>query len=292
MPLVLVISSYVAGSRVGGGIAPFVLGPMKVDPVHVPTCLFGRHPGWGPPGGTAVEAEVMAKMLEGIEANGLFSLVDAVVTGHFSAPEQVAVAVNAISRIRAAPRGQKPQERAHAHAPDKPIVIVDPVMGDAGPGLYVKAPVAEALARDLVPKADIVAPNLWEFARLAGVDVSAFTSAEDVARVAREKGGRWLISSVPSPAGVGVLHVDGKALFAETPLVPGKIPNGTGDVLTLRFAGGLVSGFGVDGALVDAVGATHAVIAKAMEWQAPELPLAACSDLLAQRHGAAVRLLP
>jgi pyridoxine kinase len=226
-------------------------------------------------------------MLEGIEANGLFSLVDAVVTGHFSSREQVAVAVDAISRIRAAPRG-----KAHAHAPDKPIVIVDPVMGDAGPGLYVKAPVAEALARDLVPKADIVAPNLWEFARLAGVDVSAFTSAEDVARVAREKGGRWLISSVPSPAGVGVLHVDGKALFAETPLVPGKIPNGTGDVLTLRFAGGLVSGFGVDGALVDAVGATHAVIAKAMEWQAPELPLAACSDLLAQRHGAAVRLLP
>ena len=51
MPLVLVISSYVAASRVGGGIAPYVLGPMKVDAVHVPTCLFGRHPGWGPPGG-------------------------------------------------------------------------------------------------------------------------------------------------------------------------------------------------------------------------------------------------
>ena len=76
MPLVLIISSYVAGSRVGGGIAPFVLGPMKVDPVHVPTCLFGRHPGWGPPGGTAIAPEVMAKMLEGIEANGLYSMMD------------------------------------------------------------------------------------------------------------------------------------------------------------------------------------------------------------------------
>jgi pyridoxine kinase len=259
---------------------------MKVDPVHVPTCLFGRHPGWGSPGGMAVEAGVMAGMVEGIEANGLYGMVDAVVTGHFSAPEQVAVAVDAIARIRAAPRG-----KAHEHAPDKPIVIVDPVMGDAGPGLYIKAPVAEALARDLVPMADIVAPNLWEFARLAGVDVAQLRSAEDVARAARETGGRWLISSVPAPAGIGVLHVDGGALLAETPLVPGKIPNGTGDMLTLRFAGGLVSGFGVEGALADAVGATHAVIAKTVEWRGPELCVAACSDLLAQRHNAPVRVL-
>ena len=288
MPLVLVISSYVAGSRVGGGIAPFVLGPMKVDPVHVPTCLFGRHPGWGPPGGAAVDAGMMAGMLEGIEANGLFGMVDAVVTGHFSHPEQVTVAADAIARIRKAPRG-----KAHEHAPDKPVVIIDPVLGDAGPGLYIKAPVAEALARDLVPLADIVAPNLWEFARLAGVDIAQLDSAEDVAWLAREKGGRWLISSVPSPEGIGVVHVDGAgALLAETPLVPGKIPNGTGDMLSLRFAGGLVSGFGVEGALADAVGATHAVIARAMEWQAQELPLAACSDLLTQRHNAPVKLLP
>ena len=119
MPLVLVISSYVAASRVGGGIAPYVLGPMKVDPVHVPTCLFGRHPGWGPPGGAPVEADVMAGMLEGIEANGLFSLVDAVVTGHFSQPEQVKVAADAIAKVRAAPRGKAHAARAGAADRDR-----------------------------------------------------------------------------------------------------------------------------------------------------------------------------
>jgi pyridoxine kinase len=283
MPLVLVISSYVAGSRVGGGIAPYVLGPMKVDPVHVPTCLFGRHPGWGPPGGAAVDADVMARMLEGVEANGLFGQVDAVVTGHFSQPEQVAVAVDAIRRVRAAPRKEE-----HRHSPPEPIVIVDPVMGDEGPGLYIKPPVAEALMRDLVPKADIVAPNLWEFARIKGVDPSSLSSAEDVAALAGE--GRWLISSVPSAQGIGVLSVDGdEAMLAETPRIPGKVPNGTGDMLTLRFAGGLVSGYGVEGALADATGVTHLVLSKSVEWQAPELSLAACSDLLAQRHAAPVR---
>jgi pyridoxine kinase len=274
MPLVLVISSYVAASRVGGGIAPYVLGPMKVDPVHVPTCLFGRHPGWGPPGGEMVSPATMAAMLEGVGANGLFSLVDAVVTGHFSHPEQVAVAAEAIAKVRAAPRG-----KAHEHASLWPIIIVDPVMGDVTPGLYIKPETAEALLARLVPEADVLAPNLWEF-------------AEDVARVARARGGRWLISSVPSPEGIGVLHIDGsEAMLAETPRIAGKIPNGTGDMLTLRFAGGLVSGFGAEGALGDATGATHEVIAKTVEWAGTELNVAACSDRLAKRFAAPVRSL-
>lgn len=285
MPMVLVISSYVAASRVGGGIAPFVLGPIKVDPVHVPTCLFGRHPGWGPPGGAAVDADVMEKMLEGIEANGLFSRLDAVVTGHFSHPDQVAVARAAIAKIRAAPRG-----KAHEHAPDEPIVIVDPVMGDEIPGLYVREPVAEALARDLVPLADIVAPNLWEFARLTGVDIATLQSPEDVAHAAWGRGRAWLISSVPSPQGIGVVHVDGAgAHVAETTHIEGRIPNGTGDMLTLRFAGGLISGFGAEGSLADAMAATHLVISKTMEWRGPELAVAPCSDLLAARHTAPLR---
>jgi pyridoxine kinase len=285
MPLVLVISSYVAASRVGGGIAPYVLGPMKVDPVHIPTCLFGRHPGWGPPGGAPVDADVMARMLEGVEANGLYPSIDAVITGHFTLPEQVAVAADAIARIRAVPRSQ-----AHSHSPPQPIVIVDPIMGDEGSDLYVKEAVADLLIRDLIPKADLVAPNLWEFARLMGVSLSSLRSAEDTAAAAIRHGGGWLISSVPSSEGIGVLHVDaGKAMLAETPRVPGHIPNGTGDMLTLRFAGGVVSGFGADAALADAVGATYLVIAKTMEWSGPELALAACSDLLARTHAAALR---
>lgn len=287
MPLVLVISSYVAASRVGGGIAPYVLGPMKVDPVHIPTCLFGRHPGWGPPGGGPVAAETMEKMLEGVSANNLFGLMDAVVTGHFSAPEQIAVACDAIDHIRTTPRGQ-----SHRHFPDKPLIVIDPVMGDEAPGLYIKPETASALMADLVPRADIIAPNLWEFARLTGTDIASLQTPEAVASAARSRGGRWLISSIPSPVGIGVLYVDPDiALLAETPRVPGKIPNGTGDMLTLRFTGGLVSGLGVEAALSDAVGATHIVIDRTVAWNGSELSLAACSDLLASPPRASVRRL-
>lgn len=285
MPLILVISSFVAGSRVGGGLAPFVLAPMKVDPVHIPTCLFGRHPGWGPPGGAPVSADVMAKMLEGVEANGLFSLFDAVVTGHFSTPDQVAVAADAIARIRAAPR-----DKAHDHAPAKPLIIVDPIMGDEGPGLYIRPETAAALTRDLVPHADLVAPNLWEFARLAGVDVASLTSAEDVAAAAKRAGGSWLISSIPSPAGLGVLLAAADSAYvAETPLNTGAVPNGTGDLLTLRFAGGLVSGLDSQRALSEAVGAIVGVIDRTVEWRGSELCVAACQQLLTNPPLAPVR---
>lgn len=287
MPLVLVISSYVAASRVGGGIAPYVLAPMKVDPVHVPTCLFGRHPGWGAPGGAPVAAQTMTSMLEGVQANGLFGLTDAVVTGHFSAPDQVAVACEAIDRIRATPRSP-----SHEHAPENPLIIVDPVMGDEAPGLYIKPETAAALMADLTPRADIVAPNLWEFACLTATSLSTLQTPEDVAREARKRGGRWLISSIPSPKGIGVLYVDpDTALLAETSRIAGRIPNGTGDMLTLRFTGGLVSGLGTEAALADAVGATHLVIDKTVQWRGPELNLAACSDLLASPPPAPVRRL-
>ncbi len=284
MPLVLVISSSVAASRVGGGIAPYVLGPMKVDPVLVPTCLFGRHPGWGPPGGGAVDASMMERMLEGIEANDLFPMIDAVITGYFSTPEQASIACETIDRIREAPR-----EQTYDHAPEDPIILVDPIMGDMEEGLYVKPPVADAIVRDLVPRADLLAPNLWEFQRITG---QAASTPEDIAKAARASGRRWLVSSVTTPAGIGVLHVDADgALLAETPRIEGEIPNGTGDTLTLRFAGGLLTGLSPADALAEAVGATEAVIRNAVEWQSPELPLAACSDLLAKPPRAAVRSL-
>lgn len=287
MPCVLVISSYVAASRVGGGIAPYVLAPMKVDPVHIPTCLYGRHPGWGPPGGAPVAASVMEQMLAGVEANALFGLIDAVVTGHFSSPDQVAVAGAAIDRIRMARRAAAP-----AHAPAPPLVIVDPVMGDDGPGLYVRPDTAEALMADLVPRADLIAPNLWEFSRLTGQAMSGLATPEDVVSCARSQGGRWLISSLPSEGGIGVCLVDDKtALLAETPRIPGPTPNGAGDMLTLRFAGGLVCGLSPEAALAEAVGAAYLVIDMTTAWGGAELSLAACSDRLAQPPRAPVRAI-
>ncbi len=141
--------------------------------------IFGRHPGHGAPGGAAVEPDVFEAVLGGVEAQGDFARLDAVITGHFSSAGQVAIAAAAVARIKAA----SPAAR----------VVVDPIMGDAGRGLYVPGPVAEALAAELVPEAHVLAPNAWELARLSGLPVSDPASAVTAARA---MGRAVLVSSV------------------------------------------------------------------------------------------------
>ena len=81
MPLALIISSHVAGSRVGASAQAAALVQFRIDSMVVPTVLYGRHPGWGVPGGAPVPIEVLEGMLDGMEANGLFGLTDVVITG-------------------------------------------------------------------------------------------------------------------------------------------------------------------------------------------------------------------
>lgn len=267
MPLVLVISSYVAASRVGGGIAPYVLGPLKVDPVHVPTTLFGRHPGWGKPGGEAVPADTMQDMLDGIAANGLFEQTDAVLTGYFATPDQIDVAARAIDAVRAA-RGKGRE----------PLVVVDPVMGDSDKGLFVREETASAQADTLVPRADLVACNRWEFERLT----SPAGDLAGVIELAEDSGRNWLVSSIPFRNRIAnVLVAGGETHAAASDVVEGPVPKGTGDLFHLSFVGHRVNGASGKQSLHRAIWTTETVLRMAQIWKAPELPLAACHYFLA-----------
>src|SRR3712207_5639018 len=143
MPLALILSSFVAGSRVGGMPQALALSAFKVDPVLVPTVVFGRRPGQGvPPGGGAVRPEMFRGVLEGVESHGLFGLADLAITGYFASTEQVEAAGEAIARAKRA-------SRAGAYGP-KLTVVVDPIMGDEPEGLYVDEAVARCIAARLV----------------------------------------------------------------------------------------------------------------------------------------------
>jgi pyridoxine kinase len=244
MARVLILSSYVAASRVGGGAQALVLARLGIEPLLVPTVLYGRHPGYGPPGGAAVEPEVFEAMLGGVEAQGLFGGLDAAITGHFSSAEQVAIGAAALARVRRA----SPNVR----------LIVDPIMGDADKGLYVRQPVAEALAADLVPDADVLAPNAWELARLSGREVGDPASAIVAARAL---GRPTLVSSLDDAGGIGVAYIDAGEAWLATHARRRHAPKGTGDLLTAIFAAAQVQGRSPAEALELAVGA----VAEAVE---------------------------
>ena len=219
MPLALILSSHVAASRVGGSAQALALGPLGIEPVVVPTVLFGRHPGWGAPGGAAVPVETFEGMLQGIEAQGVFASADLVLTGYFASTEQVAVAARAV------------------RACSKARVVVDPIMGDAGMGLYVRGDVAEAIQRELIPLADVVAPNAWELERLTGMPV---TDAASAVEAARRLGRPTLVSSIDCGEEIGVVYADASGAWLAAHRRLPNVPKGTGDLLTALFAAAML----------------------------------------------------
>src|SRR5277367_942621 len=98
--MILILSSFVASSPVGGSAQAAALAALEIETVLAPTVLFGRHPGLGPPGGGPVDAAMFQGVLAGIEANGVFPKVEAVIAGYFAHPEQVAAAARAIDAVK------------------------------------------------------------------------------------------------------------------------------------------------------------------------------------------------
>lgn len=265
MPLALIVSSFVAGSRVGGFAQSLALAALGVDPVLAPTVTFGRHPGWGAPGGAAMSADVLRGVLEGIEAQGLLGLADVILTGYFASAEQVEVAADAIDRARAA-------DRSGAATPSL-RVIVDPILGDDPGGLYVKPEVEAAIVSHLLPRADLLAPNRWELERLSGTPV---TDAATALAAARSLGAPVLASSIPVGADrLGVLYADADQAWLATHGKAVAAPHGTGDLLTALFAAALIEGLPPPTVLTRAVAGVVDAVDAALAWNAPELPLVA-----------------
>jgi len=271
MPLALIISSHVAGSQVGASAQAAALVQFKIDAMVVPTVLYGRHPGWGLPGGAPAPIEVVEGMLDGIEANGLFGLTDLVITGYFASGAQVRAAARAIDAVREAPR-----EGASAR---RPTVIVDPTMGDAGKGLYVSTEVAEAIAAELIPRADVVACNAWELQRLTGADARDPLSAMRAARLLNKT---TLVSSVHRGAEIGVVLAQSKEAWLAAHAKADRAPNGTGDLLTALYAASILEGQTLSYGLARAVGGVAETVTAANIWNAPELPIVAMGPRIKQ----------
>jgi pyridoxine kinase len=235
--MILILSSFVASSAVGGSAQVLALAGLELQSVLAPTVLFGRHPGLGPPGGGAVDPAIFAGVVEGIRANGVFGRLDAVITGYFADPAQVATAAEAIDAVKAARPGA--------------LIVVDPILGDDGKGLYVHPAVAEALASQLVPRADLITPNAWELGFLAGRPV---TEPRSALAAARSMGRPALVSSIPMTGALGVLWSDGREAWLASHARAAVAPNGTGDLLACLFTAAVLGGAAGPDALETAVG--------------------------------------
>lgn len=274
MPMALILSSHVAASMVGGGVSQRVLNAAGIDTMLVPTVLYGRHPGWGLPGGGPVEQDLFESVLSGISDQGLLDVTDVVLTGYFADVGQVFDSAAVMDVVR---KGRRINKGAKAFSPE-PIIVVDPIMGDAPGGLYVSAAIAAAVKDQLIPRAHLVTPNLFELGHITG---RPLTDLASIVRAARSMERPVLVSSLPRHGQIGVLYVDEHEAWLVVHDRFPKAPNGTGDALTAAFITHLLAGDDAKTSLEQSVAATVSLVMRAAEWSAPELPLVAAAEVLA-----------
>lgn len=261
---ILSIQSEVVFGHVGNSAARFALNRLGHTVWAVPSVLLSAHAGYPNVQGRISEVGEMAALIDGLAANGWLDTCDGVLSGYLGAADQAALVGETVSRIK----------RANPRA----LYCLDPVFGDDGRA-YAKAGVAEAMARVLLPLADIVTPNAFELSSLTSI---AVRGVDDALEGARRLGRPCVLAtSVPDAGRIGVLlYEKGEAWFAATEYFA-DAPHGAGDLLAALFAGHVLAGVAGPQALARAVAAVFAVIAQSVTENSPELALVAAQGALA-----------
>jgi pyridoxine kinase len=160
------------------------------------------------------------------------------------------------------------------------------VIGDDGPGVFVRPGVAEAIAAELIPAAGIVTPNRFELAHLAGQPVEGLSDALAAAALLRTRGPQLVVATglpLDGPDGdrLGVLAAaTADAWLVATPRLPRPFA-GTGDAFSALLLGHLLRDPALPAALERAVSALYALVETTSRLDLAELALVEAQDAFA-----------
>lgn len=259
---VLSIQSDVVYGHVGNAAARFALQRLGHEVWALPTVLLSNHAGYANVAGESLPADLLRRLIGGLAANGWLSSCDAVLSGYLGHADQAAVVADVVRRVKA----------ANPHA----LYCLDPVFGDGGRA-YAKPGVAEAMARLLLPLADIVTPNLFELSSLASVPICDV----DDAKTAAVRLGRPLVLATSVPAGIGrigtLVAAKDEAWFASTPYLE-QVPHGSGDLLAALFLGRRLMDTASCDALAHSAASVFHILSASVA--APEMRLIAQQDVI------------
>lgn len=246
---VISIQSQVAYGHVGNSAAVFPMQLHGIDVVAVPTTLLSNRPGYPTIRGRAVDTELLADLLLGIEERGAIDAAQMILSGYLGSATNATVVADFVARAKA----------------KNPTLLYccDPVIGDRDRGLFVHADIPP-LVRDLLcPLADIVTPNHFEFEWLSGAKATTIDQLMKAARAFVARGTVVVTSAelTDTPGGEieSVAIERAGAWRVRTPKVPIS-PNGTGDLFAALFAAARVGGSNTSRALSHAASAIFAVL--------------------------------
>lgn len=266
---ILSLHSQVVAGHVGNAAAVLPLQLLGFEVWAVPTVLYSNHPGHGSFTGRVAEAGEITALVEGIDRRGLLNACDGVLVGYLGSAAQATAAAETVDRVRT----RNPSA----------IICCDPILGDRDTGIYVGDGVPEAIADQLLPRADIATPNHFELETLTGRTIRTLADALAASDQLRALGPAVVVCSslrrAEAPPGVmeTLVATSEGAWLARHPEIPDP-PHGAGDMLAALLLGHTILGKRPDDALRRAVSTVWSIIAASADRTDGELALVDARD--------------
>jgi len=259
---ILSIQSHVAYGHVGNSAAVFPLQRMGVEVWPVHTVQFSNHTGYGQWQGRVFDVGMIREVVAGIAQRGVLSECDGVLSGYMGGADIGAAILDAVATVKQANPSAK--------------YCCDPVIGDAGRGIFVREGIPEFMRDKVVPAADVITPNQFELAFLAGRECETLATTRDAVKAVHDLGPRvCLVTSLhtaetPEDA-IDLLASDEKTCFRlRTPRLP-LVVNGAGDAIAALFLAHYLREGKIEVALSRAASSIFGVLTKTAEVGAPEI---------------------
>jgi len=271
METILSIQSWVAYGHVGNAAAVFPLQRSGAEVIAVNTVQFSNHTGYGAWTGQVLTGAAVQALIAGVAARGVLPVVDAVLSGYLGDPAVLDAVLDAVARVR--------------DANPRTLYCCDPVIGDTGPGVYVRPGVLDGLRDRAVPAADVLTPNQFELATLTAQPVTTLDQTVDAAHALRRRmrpGATVLVTSsdtndTPPFAADMVAVSDRGAWRLRTPRLQLAV-NGAGDVTAALFLLHLLRTGDPAHALSAAGSAIHGLLRHTLQSGGRELALVAAQN--------------
>ncbi|MEJ0077723.1 MAG: pyridoxal kinase PdxY [Alphaproteobacteria bacterium] len=266
---ILSIQSHVAYGHVGNAAATFPLQRIGVEVWPIHTVQFSNHTGYGGWTGRVFDAGLITELVQGISERGVLGQCDGVLSGYMGSAETGVAILDAVARVKAA----NPKAR----------YCCDPVIGDVGRDVFVKAGIPEFMRVHAVSAADVVTPNQFELDHLTRRTSAMRRDALAAIDALHALGPKAiLVTSLHTdetpPDAIDLVASDAAGRFrVRTPKLPISV-NGAGDAIAaLFFAHYLRSGSAMD-ALACATSSIFGVLKRTAEVGSREILLVAAQE--------------
>ncbi len=250
-PFVISIQSQVVFGHVGNSAAVFPMQAAGLEVASIPTVVFSNTPDYPTLRGRALPPEFFSDLLQGARERALPERAAFILTGYIGSLDVALMTADFV---------------AEAKAVNPEITyLCDPVMGDAGPGLYVPEAIADVMRERLLPMADIATPNPFELSWLTGREIATIADLEAARQALHLTAEARLIATGCALDDTYDGHIESVILGPDgisrhpTLHLPVALP-GTGDL----FAGLIVAGLGHGLALTRAVEAAQTLTSRAL----------------------------